>query len=81
MRKFISALLVTGVSLAGMPLSAMALSGESITVTGTAYSTTLQPLSGANLQIRTCSDRERNRAKFAAFVLFVFRVIAQDILL
>ena len=52
MRKFISALLVTGVSLAGMPLSAMALSGESITVTGTAYSTTLQPLSGANLQIR-----------------------------
>jgi len=41
--------------MAGMPLSAMASADESITVTGTAYTTTLQPLSGANLQIRNLS--------------------------
>jgi hypothetical protein len=52
MRKFILALLVTAVSTAGMPLGAMARSEEFVTVKGTAYTTTLQPLSGANLQIR-----------------------------
>lgn len=52
MRKLLSIALVAAVSGAGVPLSALPATYDSIAVSGTAYTAVRQPLSGASVQIR-----------------------------
>jgi hypothetical protein len=52
MRKFLSMVLVTAVTAAGVPLGAQVPNGDSISVIGTAYTVNLQPLPKVNVQIR-----------------------------
>ena len=52
MRKFVSTLLVTLVTVAGAPAGMTALAAEAVTLTGTAYTPTMQPFSNVRVQIR-----------------------------
>src|SRR4051794_19155944 len=52
MRKFVSTLLVTAVTVAGAPFGMRALAAESVTLTGTAYTSTKQPFANVRVQIR-----------------------------
>jgi carboxypeptidase family protein len=51
-RKVLSTLLVTAVTVAGATVGMRALASEPVTVTGTAYTSTLQPYSNVRVQIR-----------------------------
>jgi len=52
MRKFVSTLLVTAVTVAGAPVGMGAAHADSVILTGTAYTSMLQPFSNVRVQIR-----------------------------
>jgi hypothetical protein len=52
MRKFVSTLLVTLVTVAGVPVGMTAQASGSVTLTGTAYTSTMQPFADVRVQIR-----------------------------